>query len=315
MERRQPTRSLPQGAVRLIRAADRAQVAEWKRALWGDDGVDDESETVFVWASESGALGGFLSLSVRPWADGCDEAPVPYVEGWYVAEGLRRQGIGRALVHAAEAWAREAGFGELGSDARLDNPVGIRAHRRLGFMPTEQLQLFCKRLEPAEPEAPVRIEPHTGSRADLRAHFELAEDSQAQLDSYLDAGRVLVAVQGGQIVGHLQLTGTDSADEVEIKNMAVVETHRGLGIGRQLIAAAIELAREESRRVVCVATAAAGVDNLRFYQRAGFRMRAIERDAFTPASGYEAGTNVDGIELRDRVWLDLSLDARLRHGV
>ncbi len=293
--------------VRRIEAADSAQVAEWKRTLWGDDGVDEVDETVFVWESETGALGGFASVSVRPWADGCEEAPVPYLEGWYVAEGLRLQGIGRALVQAAEDWARKAGFAELGSDARLDNPVGLRAHRRLGFEPTEQLQLFRKSLEPAEPEAPVRVEPHTGSRADLRPLFELAEDSAAQLDSYLDAGRVLVAVQGEQIVGHLQLTATGAADEIEIKNMAVLETHRRLGIGRQLIAAAIELARVESCRTVSVATGAADLGNLRFYQRAGFRMRSIERDAFTAASGYAPGTSVDGIELRDRVWLDLSL--------
>jgi hypothetical protein len=33
-------------------------------------------------------------------------------------------------------------------------------------------------------------------------------------------------------------------------------------------------------------------------------MRSVERDAFTPATGYPAGLLIDGIELRDRVWLD-----------
>ncbi|MBL7618776.1 MULTISPECIES: hypothetical protein [unclassified Frankia] len=50
-------------------------------------------------------------------------------------------------------------------------------------------------------------------------------------------------------------------------------------------------------------------DNLRFYQRRGFRFRAVERDAFTEATGYPAGIVIDGIELRDRVWLDLALPA------
>jgi GNAT superfamily N-acetyltransferase len=89
--------------------------------------------------------------------------------------------------------------------------------------------------------------------------------------------------------------------------MAVLESHRRRGVGRTLLAKAIELAREESRRTVCVATAAADLDNLRFYQQLGFRMRSIERDAFTIATGYAAGTSVDGIELRDRVRLDLPL--------
>ncbi len=39
-------------------------------------------------------------------------------------------------------------------------------------------------------------------------------------------------------------------------------------------------------------------------------MRSIERDAFTDANGYAPGLLVDGIELRDRVWLDLDLGAR-----
>jgi aminoglycoside 6'-N-acetyltransferase I len=133
--------------VRPIEAADRAQVAAWKRELWGDDGGDLD-ETVFVWESDDGTLGGFVSLSLRPWAEGCVGSPVPYVEGWYVAESLRRQGIGRALIDRAEAWAREAGFTELGSDVLVDNAISLQAHRRLGFLPTERLQFFRKSLEP-----------------------------------------------------------------------------------------------------------------------------------------------------------------------
>jgi ribosomal protein S18 acetylase RimI-like enzyme len=91
--------------------------------------------------------------------------------------------------------------------------------------------------------------------------------------------------------------------------MAVLPSHRRRGIGRALITAAIELARSESRSTLVVATAAADVGNLRFYQRMGFRMRSIERDAFSAATGYDLQPSIDGIELRDRVWLDLALDA------
>jgi hypothetical protein len=41
--------------------------------------------------------------------------------------------------------------------------------------------------------------------------------------------------------------------------------------------------------------------------RLGFRMLRIERDAFTSADGYAAGLVVDGIPLRDRVWMNLTL--------
>ena len=150
----------------------------------------------------------------------------------------------------------------------------------------------------------VRIETYDGPRHSLRALFELAEDSAAELDSYIGAGRVLVAVSDGEVIGHLQLTGTDDARQAEIKNMAVLETRQGQGVGRLLVQAAVELAAAEAVTTVVVATAAADLGNLRFYQRQGFRMRSIERDAFTAATGYPPGLRIDGIELRDRVWLD-----------
>ena len=151
----------------------------------------------------------------------------------------------------------------------------------------------------------VRIEEHTGPRAELRTLFELAEDSPAQLDAYIDAGRLLIAIDGDEVVGHVQLTDTGRPTEAEIKSLAVLPTHQGRGIGRELVTAAIAVARADGRATVVVATAAADVGNLRFYQRVGFRMRAIERDAFTEATGYPPGIEIDGIELRDRVWLDL----------
>ncbi|UQU62679.1 GNAT family N-acetyltransferase [Couchioplanes caeruleus] len=157
-----------------------------------------------------------------------------------------------------------------------------------------------------QPVSDVRVELYAGSRDTLRPLFELAEDSAVQLDSYLADGRVLVALSGGEVIGHLQLVDSRPAD-FEIKNMAVRETHQGRGVGRSLVRAAIELAASGAGATLRVATAAADVGNLRFYQRQGFRMRAIDRDAFTPGTGYPQRIVIDGIPLRDRVWLDYDL--------
>ncbi len=83
--------------------------------------------------------------------------------------------------------------------------------------------------------------------------------------------------------------------------MAMREDHQGHGVGRRLVQAAVDLAAAESVTTIMVAIAAADIGNLRFYQRQGFRMRSVERDAFTPATGYPRGLLIDGIELRDRV--------------
>jgi GNAT superfamily N-acetyltransferase len=150
-------------------------------------------------------------------------------------------------------------------------------------------------------DAPLTVEPFGGDRAQLRALFEEAEDSPAALDAYIGSGVVLVARAGDDILGHLQLV------DGEILNMAVASDHRGAGIGRALVEHAIELARAEGRATIMVATATADVGNLRFYQRCGFRLRSVERDAFTTERGYPAGLESDGIPVRDRVWLDADI--------
>lgn len=147
------------------------------------------------------------------------------------------------------------------------------------------------------------IDWYDGERDALRPLFEYAEDSAAQLDGYLPLGRVLVARRAGTVVGHLQLVPTSQPTEIELKNMAVCPDQRGTGVGRALVEDAVRRCKEEGRPRLIVATAAADIGNLRFYQRVGFRLRAIERDAFTPATGYPEAVDIDGIPLLDRVWL------------
>jgi GNAT superfamily N-acetyltransferase len=159
------------------------------------------------------------------------------------------------------------------------------------------------------PVPDVEIAWHTGERAPLRGLFALAEDSPQRLDAAIGRGRVLVAIDGDRVVGHLQLVDADAPDEAELLTMAVVEDRQGEGIGRALVERAIEECRASGTRTLLVATAAASVGNLRFYQRLGFRMLRVERDAFVPADGYREGLTIEGIPLRDRVWLSLSLSA------
>jgi aminoglycoside 6'-N-acetyltransferase I len=107
-------------------------------------------EAVLV-AVESGLRGrllGFAELCRRPYAEGCDSSPVGFLEGWFVVAERRREGIGRALVRAAEAWARALGCREFASDALADNSVSARAHQALGFDEVAVIRCFRKPLEP-----------------------------------------------------------------------------------------------------------------------------------------------------------------------
>jgi aminoglycoside 6'-N-acetyltransferase I len=105
---------------------------------------------VFVAERPDASLAGFVEVGTRPYADGCDTSPVGYLEAWYVDADVRRQGVGRALVAAAETWARVRGYREMASDARLNNTVSHAAHRRAGYQEVDRVVQFRKLLSSLE---------------------------------------------------------------------------------------------------------------------------------------------------------------------
>jgi aminoglycoside 6'-N-acetyltransferase I len=107
---------------------------------------DPERNTVLVAALPGGELVGFIEVSLRDWAEGCDTRPVGYIEGWYVEAAQRRSGVGRKLVEAAEAWALSKGCSEMGSDAEIWNEVSLQAHMALGYTEAVRLVCFSKKL-------------------------------------------------------------------------------------------------------------------------------------------------------------------------
>jgi aminoglycoside 6'-N-acetyltransferase I len=131
--------------IREVQPEDQAEWVRMRNVLWPDESEEHEAQTrwffaqhddrfaTFVVERPGGGLGGFLEAGWRNYAEGCRTSPVAYIEGWYVDPDLRQQGAGRALVGAAEAWARARGFHEMASDAELGNDISIRAHGALGY--------------------------------------------------------------------------------------------------------------------------------------------------------------------------------------
>jgi GNAT superfamily N-acetyltransferase len=154
----------------------------------------------------------------------------------------------------------------------------------------------------------VTIEWFDGPRRALADLFALADDSSAAVAQYRELGRVLVARDGEQVVGHAQLVASPDGGTAELKSLAVQLARQREGIGRLLVRRAIEACRDDGLRCIVVATAAADTDILRFYQQLGFRMARVERDVFTAEHGYPA-VSIRGVPLRDQVWLSLDLDA------
>jgi aminoglycoside 6'-N-acetyltransferase I len=143
--------------IREIVESDRGDWVRLRQALWPGSLSDHEEETrtffekrlkapvVFV-AEARSRLVGFLELDFRKYAPGCKSSPVAFVEGWYVEPESQGEGIGRALIEAAEAFARAAGHDEIASDAEIENTQGIAAHRALGFDEIERVVYFRRSL-------------------------------------------------------------------------------------------------------------------------------------------------------------------------
>ena len=101
---------------------------------------------VFV-AEVSGNVVGFIEVGLRSHADGCDTSrPAGFVEGWYVQPPYQRGGVGRALMTAAEEWARDQGAREIASDTWIDNEPSQKAHEALGFEVVDRCVNYRKAL-------------------------------------------------------------------------------------------------------------------------------------------------------------------------
>jgi ribosomal protein S18 acetylase RimI-like enzyme len=102
-------------------------------------------------------------------------------------------------------------------------------------------------------------------------------------------GTVLVAVDGGRIVGTVMLRSEGQVvagpDEAEIRALAVAPDGQGRGTGSALLRAALERAARDGVRHIVLLTQPEMLPAQRLYQRAGF-CRLPDRD-WSPAPGIE----------------------------
>jgi ribosomal protein S18 acetylase RimI-like enzyme len=135
----------------------------------------------------------------------------------------------------------------------------------------------------------------------------LADESLQQVRSYMQQGELYAFMGHGEVAVGIVLTVPLEESSVELKAVAVDTPQQNRGIGRRMLAAVIEELRRRGVRRAVVGTANAGIGQLAYYQKAGFRLLRIERDFFSPARGYPAVMEDNGIRLRDMVWMDLEL--------
>jgi GNAT superfamily N-acetyltransferase len=92
--------------------------------------VDRSDEGALLAAWEDGAAVGFASLHWR--LDSVEARPVAYLADLFVVEDRRGHGVGRALLEAAAAAAREHGYGWMVWETAPDNATARALYDRTG---------------------------------------------------------------------------------------------------------------------------------------------------------------------------------------
>jgi aminoglycoside 6'-N-acetyltransferase I len=143
--------------IREIRKSDREMWLGMYRQLfekYSDAALLGEIDRIFKSSKRSayvaeadGVAAGFAEYSLRDYANGCNSQPVPFLEGIWISEDYRSQGIAKALVQYLEKKAKMAGFKEFGSDVEINNYPSQLMHERLGFEQTEKVIFYRKILD------------------------------------------------------------------------------------------------------------------------------------------------------------------------
>ena len=153
------------------------------------------------------------------------------------------------------------------------------------------------------------IEPGSARSAHLPLLL-LADDAEDHVRRHLDDGELFVLEDAaGAAVGAVQAVplGADGR-AVELTLVAVAADRQGSGVGKVLVAMVLDRLRASGRfDRVLVGTSNAGIGQIAFYQKCGFRLLRIERDHFDAARGYDGTETENGIVHRDLVWFDQPL--------
>jgi len=106
-----------------------------------------EPDAVLFLANADGTAVGFAQCQLRrDYVEGTDSSPVGYLEGIFVAEAYRKQGIAKDLLAACENWAKSKGCAEFASDCELNNDQSLQFHLSVGFEEANRIICFTKKL-------------------------------------------------------------------------------------------------------------------------------------------------------------------------
>ena len=128
-------------------------IAELMAQLWPNHTAEEMAEELAESLTQSDVAifladqVGFAQCQLRrDYVEGTQSSPVGYLEGIYISEAHRHQGLARELVSACESWAKEKGCVEFASDCELSNTQSLKFHLGVGFTEANRIVCFTKKL-------------------------------------------------------------------------------------------------------------------------------------------------------------------------
>ena len=256
----------------------------WERGFEGMPVAENarEETLVFKVSDEQGAIVGGCVLDI-------DETKTAEFERLWVDERYRRQGMGSALIRAAEQAAREKGCRTMVNAYTFEFQAARRLFERQGFRLIGTVQDWPKGHESYT--LIKNLDGHTKTGAVDHAGFEIKLGSEADGEiinhrleaynrtfaprshEYLDLDRKVVNDAGGIIAGCV--AGVSGWDTLHIDAFWVDEPCRGQGVGARLLD---EIEREAREKGAYLATTA-GVDlQTAFFTEHGYEISVVFED-------------------------------------
>ncbi len=128
----------------------------------------------------------------------------------------------------------------------------------------------------------------------------LADETKEAIDQYIFKSEIYLLHDGIENIAVMALY-KNSDTELEIKNVAVIESYRNKGIGSILMDKAKKIAKENRYQKLTVGTSDTGFQQIRFYEKNGFIKNGILKDFFI--ENYPAPIYENGLQMKDMVLL------------
>lgn len=130
----------------------------------------------------------------------------------------------------------------------------------------------------------------SSERKSFLSYLLMADSSREAVEGYLFEGEMFSVLYEEKMAGVILFVFPEKG-AVEIKNVALSPVFRGRGIGKALLHHSMKHYRNKGYDRMTVGTANSSLDNIAYYQKAGFRMVSVKKDFFSeyPEPVYENG--------------------------